>query len=300
MIKLFNKTKSFSLQEIYDKVKSGEITIDYRGHGPNDLKYMFEREEKNFKEDLVNGNEERIKNAKDNLSRRTEIGKWIWGGHCGSGQCFLCDHHINYVLKDEKTIGIITSDSRWDLVEGKKLTEEHLLKCEGEELSKTKCLTAEIQAPTGQIAIQNYFDTEEIYELPKEVRYERPTINCLLGRDRLMQYLASKDVGYGQMGNMSIYIYANSEEILVIDENDERPNKKLKVYLKQGKYKKLGEISLRVWRWMCADVSVLEKYGEKPKDIVATVQPGTYIVEHFAHSLRRKALPIYSRIRLKK
>lgn len=300
MIKLFNRTKSYSLQEIYDKVKSGEITIDYRGHGPNDLKYMFEREEERYKSDLLSGDEKRIKEAQYNLEKKSPLGSFIWGGYCGSGQCFLCDHHITYILKDEKTIGIVTSERRFDLLEGKKLTEEHFLKCEGEELSKTKCLTAEIQAPTGQIAIQNCFDTEEIYELPKEVRYERPTINCLLGRDRLMQYLASKDVGYGQMGNMSIYIYANSEEVLVIDENEERPNKKLKAYLKTGKYKRLGEISLRVWRWMCADVSVLEKYGEKPKDIVATVQPGTYIVEHFAHSLRRKALPIYSRIRLKK
>lgn len=299
---IFNSTKSFTLQEIFDKVKSGEIQIEYNGHGPNDLKYMFNCEEEKIKSDLLSGDTSRIYDAKTSLKSKTKVGSFIRGTYVSSCQCFLCDERFTYVLKDEKTIAMAGEFFRFDFLEGKTLKEEYFTPCAGAELHNSKCLTSEINVPTGKIAVQNYFDSDEIYDLPKEIRYSNPTINCLLGRNRLMQYLAKKDVGYGQMGNMTINVYANQEEILIVDDYNSymNPNKKLIKYLKRGNYKLLGEISLRVWRWMCADVSLLKKYGEEPKDIIADVTPGTYIVEHYVHALLEKDLPIWSRIKLKK
>jgi hypothetical protein len=299
MIKLFNKTKEYTLEEIHAKVKSNEIKVEYNGHYPNDFKYMLDREIENYKRDLDSKDVKRIADAKYHLSSKTRVGQFLRGGYSSSCQCFACDERLVYVLMDENTITAASEEFRFDSLDSKKFSNEYIKHCEGEKLMKSKFLTAEIQAPTGKIVFQNYFNNEEIYELPKQERYNPPTINCIMGRNKLMQYLAAKNVGYGQMGNMGITIYANNTEIIITEESFEGPNKKMRHYLKNNGYSKIGEISLRVWRWMCADVSVLKQYNEEATGIIIDMQPGTYVIEHYAHALLKKDLPIWSRIKLK-
>ena len=153
-----------------------------------------------------------------------------------------------------------------------------------------------------------------------------------------MDYLATQNVGYGQMGNMAVAIYSNlKDEILVADSSmeelignvedvEESPDlwseEEAKQVMEDGKYAKpfrdyiksrnmkfLGKISLSVWRWMCADKSVLEEAGEKIKSnegrsykeaVIFNVDKGDWVIEHyFDFAYEGMDNSIYSKIKLK-
>lgn len=182
-----------------------------------------------------------------------------------------------------------------------------------------------INVPTGKLVFVNFFDAEEMRGFPKDIEYDRQnSINHLNGQKRLMEHLAKVGVATCQMGNMSLAFYGNDTEIIGIDdyfeehiadyeymkENGEKIDSydrknykravKLTKYIKKNNLKKLGEITCEMWRWQCADQSVLDKYDEHPEDntFTANVTAGEWEVEHYYRT--DEDADFYSRMILKK
>ena len=231
--------------------------------------------------------------------------------------CFNCDKYLGLVLNDDVL----------------SFREE----CIAKPITEAGKLVSTINLPTGEIVFQNCFQVDRLYEDPNN-KWGPPSINSLIGRKALMDYLATQNVGYGQMGNMAVAIYSNlKDEILVADSSmeelignvedvEESPDlwseEEAKQVMEDGKYAKpfrdyiksrnmkfLGKISLSVWRWMCADKSVLEEAGEKIKSnegrsykeaVIFNVDKGDWVIEHyFDFAYEGMDNSIYSKIKLK-
>jgi hypothetical protein len=248
-------------------------------------------------------------------------------------QCQACEQNMRLVLFDENTIGFISNKDYNDKSKthgyNHKSTISDIKQCVASDLKLAKKLISTISVPSGELVIKNFFNTDEIYKLPKDEEYKGASVQSILGRNKLMQYLASKDVGYGQMGNMSVgvYIKDNTDIIIgnsyvedrIIDleatiEELESDDKELDDYKEELKdayafsnlikeYKCLGTISLSVWRWMCIDKSILDSYNEPlvrdeyDHAIVANVTAGQYQIEHIYY-FPVNGDYIYSRINL--
>jgi hypothetical protein len=149
--------------------------------------------------------------------------------------------------------------------------------------------------------------------MPDEYKSEN-SICSISGRFNLMKYLATKNIGYGQMGNMSVNVFLNKagDEIIIGTDHDYDGNREYTV--KHKGFNNLGSISLSVWRWMCGDLQVLREHGEPIPDnlkvntqtdddyadcILTKVQPGTWVIEHYYDFCKRKDI-IYSKLYLKK
>ena len=169
-------------------------------------------------------------------------------------------------------------------------------------------LVAEISVPSGKLIFTNYFDKEEIYSLDKA------DINCVAGRYELMKHLAEKNIGYGQMGNMSVSVFVNAaKDEIIIGGNYAYTEDDEEIEIEHPGYTELGSISLSVWRWMCGDAKILKQHGEElPKikyggetctnyrDYVGVkVQPGTWVIEHY-YDFGNDDSKIYSKLYLKK
>lgn len=164
----------------------------------------------------------------------------------------------------------------------------------------------------------NFFKQDNIYEFPKDVNsYDSEhSINGITGRNNLMQYLASQNIGYGQMGNMSVNVFVNKAgDEIIIGADYGYTEEKGEFTVKHKGFKNLGSISLSVWRWMCGDLEVLRGHGEVIPDnikvnkqtendykdyILTKVQPGTWVIEHYYDFLKRDDEVIYSKLYLKK
>ena len=144
-----------------------------------------------------------------------------------------------------------------------------------------------------------------------------------------MKNLASRNIGYGQMGNTYINVYSNDKNEVIIGsegcflDNDayykSNPEalKKDKDWDKETEHyrafeaatkdmKVKGDICLDVWRWQCADVEVLATKNENWKeemdagtDVVELhLEPGTYIIEHY-YDFPKNGDYLHSRIKRK-
>lgn len=131
-----------------------------------------------------------------------------------------------------------------------------------------------IDVPTGVLQFANWFD---IGDAPEDKEHSEEYDLCtLLGRRNIADYLAEKGFGYGQMGNMSVYIYIakdkKSIKILSSDydwiedeihylksQGEDIPANLQKIIAEkeefEANYDFIGSLSLGVWRWMCADVT---------------------------------------------
>jgi hypothetical protein len=253
-----------------------------------------------------------------NLYAELEFGRYL---HNVEAQCFNCDARMYAVLMDEKTIMLIDSHLYWKLADksGKKyefiLTKKMIPNCEAHNLMKAKVLKSEIEVPTGKLLFTNFFQKDEIYEMKEE--HERQSICSIIGRDKLMQYLGKKNIGYGQMGNMSVAVFVKDtgDEIIIGNCWGYTPEKGEYDVTFEG-FKNLGNISLSVWRWMCGDLKILEQHGEKvPKSIkvnkcvevdykdyiLTDVKPGRWAIEHYFDFFRQGTKSdIFSKLYLKK
>lgn len=206
-----------------------------------------------------------------------------------------------------------------------KLKKENLnldmLTCKFKKTGVVDNLKTEINIPTGDLWFANYFYVNDIFEIPFNSSNVRGGINSKLGELELMKYLAKKNVGYCQMGNMAVKIHINKtkDEIIITNlysENDTETT--------IDGFKEVGEISLSMWRLQFADKSVLKKYGQLSDDeqsyvtdgdrneeketytyskledtelIQIKVKKGTWVIEHY-YGL--KPGKIYSKLYLKK
>lgn len=332
------------LGEVVKGLKDGSITILDGGHRCNSLVDYLERKYKNiierqneYREHLKNGKTEVV--SKHNNSTiidckrmiefydynlMVEVGKYITDVE---HTCFGCDSELYVVLIDEKTLAYVPSGDYWDICDKSEnkydysFTKDDLTKCEAIDLIKSKKMTTVIDVPSGKLIIQNYFKTDELYD--REDKYSGASICSTLGRYELMKYMATKNVGYGQMGNMHINIYSNKKgEIIIGDDFDSyednkwyyesnpqeinedwiETQKNMKNFdrlLKDGGYESNGNICLSVWRWQCMDKELLMGYGEEPnkESIEIEVPIGKYEINHY-YDFSKEHDPIYSTIKL--
>ena len=246
--------------------------------------------------------------------------------------CFNCDLRLNLFLLDEKTVGFYHGD-KYDFYSKKtnnNISIHDIKQCNGSHFLEQRKLVSKIHCPTGNIVFKNYFNAEHLHTDPSN-KWGYPGINSLVGRNMLMQYLATQNVGYGQMGNMGVSIYSNSKDEIIVTENtssleeqmyddpdyteeeieyayrnhknaDKR--KKLicdfKQYLEERNLKYIGSLSLQVWRWVCADQKVLEDNGEIiDSNIIANVDKGDWVIEHYFEIFMDREIIIYSKLKLK-
>lgn len=297
--------------EIVEGINRGSIKIETLGHNSNlkDPIDYFKKELNRKLEHTI----EKAKKLKDNiiavgyLYEKFVPGKALLDLHIN---CYDCGLSSMYgILLDEKTFTFIEPNRYWRLIDKKPnkytaiLTKEEILDggCELHKLGITDKFVTEINVPTGELYFVNHFDTEEIYD------NDDLNFSGLLGKYKLMQDLAKKDVGYGQMGNMSIEIFVNNDgtEIIIGEEYFYNSETNEEQYLPPVEgFKKIGEISLSVWRWQCADKQIIDKYNEKIKKedrVIADVKPGTWVIEHYYDFMKYgDKSRIFSKLYLKK
>ena len=334
-------------KNVIEGIENGSISIEYNGHTIDLLEYMNRKY--NHWVNVAEDYRKKIKNNEPQTDNVTHADMLSFFENLYINRDIKIGHHVNidggeyrcdgcgmplYPVLLEGSIFLMHYAHYSDVrrKSGVKPGEFFFKRedCEGEkcdlyDIMIAKKLTSIINVNTGKLVFKNHFDTECLYCDPNN---KYGSINYIVGRNKLMQYLATQNVGYGQMGNMSITIFSNEkDEILIGREGDyvyenlryyeqhpeafgEEEKKEYEVlkvkcdefntYLKTGKFKKIGEISLGVWRWMCADKSVLDLHGEtikKHDHVIANVIAGKYLIEHY-YDLQRSEEFVYSKIKL--
>jgi len=323
-----------NILEIYNGIKDGSITIELKGHCVNSIEGRIEDEISHInkmiakytegKGEFKEGKRDMLSHYTRRLEETVEHGDYF--GVTGmEAQCFDCGCRMYILLQDDKTVTLVPTPAYWDLREKGGLREkiskydyqiksEEIPSCEAVPIRKKKKLVSKIDVPSGELIFKNFFKTEKLYEDPAN-KYGHPDICSVLGRNVLMQYLAKQNVGYGQMGNMSVAIYLKKDgKEIIVSKTYGYDNVKNEEYTVEFKgYSYLGKISLEVWRWQCADKEMLIANNEpipeleKDKDhyadaIRAKVKRGRWKIEHyfdfFTQKDDEKRNPIYSRLKL--
>lgn len=324
-----------TIVELEEGLKNGSITLDLKGHCVNPVLDII----KNTVEDLIDNIKE-FKSGKaiDSETNKpytkelvemfikfdtADLERDYQPGHrvreC-SHYCFDCGQNLDLVIVDEKTVTLVdrvfySDERRKNQQENKtfRLDLSLVTDCAIKKFKDAGKLVSEINVPTGDLIFTNYFKKEELYTMPNEYKSEN-SINCIQGRYNLMQHLAAKNIGYGQMGNMSVSVFVKNtgDEIIIGSEYDYDGDDEN--YVEHEGFKKIGDISLSVWRWMCGDLQVLKDNNEElPSNLVANkkieddykdyiwtkVKPGTWTIEHFYDFSKRNDI-VYSKLFLNK
>jgi len=325
-------------QTIISDLESGKIKIDsdhHTSHFKEKIQYViesFQNKIKRYREKInaAEGDDKStyvklLKFHEDDFYNNFVIGEYINGI---DQTCNDCDENLYLIPLDENILTYIPSKQYWETIKIKgddfKFTLDDIKPCPCKEIKSQKKLVSEILVPSGKLVFDNYFKTKTLYEY-KDDNIFHPSICSLLGRHELMQYLATQNVGYGQMSNMSVIIYSNNKDEIIIgadldnyhDERNyflENPEElieldsvwmtkaqKFETLLIEGDFEKLGEISCDVWRWQCIDKYLLNLHEEKEGEdsIIASVMPGKYLIEHY-FDFPENGDYLYSTIKLKK
>lgn len=242
--------------------------------------------------------------------------------------CWDCNDGLDGVLVDVHTIALISKYKSYLLREKLapnktaayeyKLTDLSLLPvCGMSELNIEDKVAVEIDVPTGDLVFANFFrDEKTLDDFAGEDNETDRSICGLLGRVKLAKYYSTINVGYGQMGNMSLNVFLKEDgtEIILGREHGYDEVKDREFTVKHKGFKNIGNISLSMWRWMCADKEVLSQRNislpklKKNSTIehdyrnytLAKVKPGKWIIEHYYDLHKRNdADIIFSRLYLK-
>lgn len=300
-----------NIEELYTRLKAGEIKIDYRYHEIN-LLTQLELTINHFR-GLLDKKDDNIAQEASEMffNKQIEFYKPITFGLTQTlGQyCFHCGKYLFMIMTDDKHLTFI-EDKSCNSPHNKRdkmINPAHYGDCACKDLIRQRKLTADIDVPTGKLVFANYFKPDEINTNPEHEHEKEYSQNATLGRYNLMQHLAKKNVGYAQMSNMSVHLYVKNDgtEIIVgpqykYDEEDQE----LEVVYEGFTY--AGEIDCGVWRWQCADKQLLDKYEDpfpafcdEPEYIEIPVKSGKWHIEHYFEFYSkeddRKGLP-YSRL----
>jgi len=336
-----------NLIQINDAFKAGTLTLNSRAHVVNELREDLFQDRIDFLNESINKHKKEkdksgyVEMLKAMLELDVAFGEII--PESRDVYCFNCGENFSLVLMNETTVELIDWPTTKKLSKEKniksyelRLIDSEIPDCCMKEMMEAGKMVSEIQVPTGELIFENYFNTEKLYDFPKEINsYDAEnSINAIRGRYNLMQYLATENVGYGQMGNMSVSILKKKDGTEILIGNDYYCDDKSDYEFDGTNYDEfpdyegfdlMGEISLSVWRWMCADKQTLIDAGEpcrpdkyeketrewseihekksKYEDIIqVNVKPGTWVIEHYFDFERRtsKESLIYSRLFLKK
>lgn len=269
-----------NIKEFYKLLSEDKIEINDNHHA-FDLGHFIERIEQDIEHHenmfFIHKDEEIGKYYKEWLTK--EIGKFDIIHFYSDMRCHYCGKVLNMVyLGDNKIIMVDSKIAKQHSEDGSLSDYIHTL-CPMIDNVNKEYLEANIYVKNGQLVFDNCFKNSLINDFDKDKRYKDDTNICYInGRNNLMQHLASRNVGYGQTGNMSVGVFVSEDRktILIAHYDAEIEG-----------YKKVGEISCDIWRWQCADTSVLEKYGETidedfmDDNIVIDVPKGEWNIKHY-------------------
>lgn len=232
--------------------------------------------------------------------------------------CFNCgEPHLRYLAKSPTEIEVVRltfpeppPGKRWaDAI----MDSEPCIFRDG-----VKPIEVEIDVPSGKLVFVNFFKNYKEHD-PKDEWSDEFSLNHARGRLNLSKHFAKQNIGYGQMGNMSVGIYQNKKNkgSIIIGKTDnpaecETLEKGEKGYdewkakcdefnEKLGGFKVKGYVSCEVWRWMCCDASIIGEENWKPKDysdepVILTVPKGRYKIRHMYRSSTEHSEVVYSSI----
>lgn len=309
--------------QLEEGLRTGSITLDLKSHRCNPIPEQVSRyvnQKQDWIKELETGSyidhdkkmwdkkhcDDMIKYLNHMLENNEEPGEYF---HDNEIYCFDCGERHHLTVVDEKTVSLL-SYSDFDKKRKEKGFDRldfsfrydtaDIPECPAKQLVEAKKMVSEINVPSGELLFTNFFKDEKIYEFPKDVnQYDAVHSICgLIGRFNLMQYLATQNIGYGQMGNMSVNVFVNKkgDEIIIGNDYGYDSEKDREYTIKHKGFKNLGSISLSVWRWMCGDLEVLRGHGEVLPDnlvmnkqtendykdyILTKVIPGTWVIEHY-------------------
>jgi uncharacterized protein YbaA (DUF1428 family) len=166
---------------------------------------------------------------------------------------------------------------------------EEIVTCECLPLRETGKLTVEFDVPTGELIFANYFNNKDIYD--SEISNDRDGVLTIYD---IMKNLAAKNVGYGQLTNTSVAVHKKDDGTEIIISGIEYDDGEKDCQIMYDGFTRMGLISCGVWRYQCADKTILENYDEKlpemleekpsehhEKFILTNVVPGTWVIDHF-------------------
>lgn len=301
--------------EICENILSDKLKVNMCSHNSVsksdnplfEVKSYFKRclEMLNNQLDTWKDNERMNKFITSIINNKTKIGEYnVLGTTCDGYYCWDCGDRLKPVLTSKNEISLISAIKFNDLSNGSsnKVNVSDIPECEAKGIKDM--LTCNINVPSGKLSFTNMFEKDEINDM------DNNDINDLLGRKKLMEYLSKKDIGYGQMSNMSVDVWKKLDgtEVLITEPYDKYEND-----LSYDGFENMGNISLSVCRWMCGDVKTLEKYNEFIPDmkvdthkeegyrdyILLDVKKGEWIIEHYFDIEEDREDKIYSKIYLK-
>lgn len=320
------------VRDICEKLRSGEMTLDYAGHiisidldtmiemydndvevsnGSMDNKWNSLKDEDVTPEKIAETNQRMRDFYKKNLDFEIEQdGSFHWGRIHDHQVCHNCGEHLNWTLTGDK----LQLRNRW----GEYNFENHPVDyiCP---LSDLKPFVSEIKIES-DLVVANYFEFIPDIFTDREYSHEY-SLNHLAGRIRRAEYKATKNVAYGQMGNMSIGVYLNEakDSVIIGNWDDKKYEDDEEGVDRYPGYKMVGEISLGVWRWEATDLNTILSHGKTledvkkdfPRDnvIVCDVVHGTWTFQHNYDVMRHRDYDedndpqfggIYARLDLKK
>ena len=314
--------KGYLFADIVAEITSGKIRIIDQGH--NHVILSKTKILPELKERLAAKLEHNLKSAEnlpDNSYALDAVHFPIGIGDTFEigAHCWDCDCSLDGILIDEGTVVLVDRYKTHDIRDkDHKILDARIVPvCPLKELKLKDRVVTEIEVSTGQMVIANAFRQDSLYKRPDEYKIEN-SISGLMGRVGLARHYEGLNVGYGQMGNMSMCVYRKDDGTELIfgpeyDFDDAETDGEAEVSFPG--FKRIGEsISLAVWRWMCADKTVLAEHGEKiPKGlrknghkeedyrdfVLADVVPGRWVIEHYYDIGRFKDKRIYSKLYLK-
>lgn len=297
------------IREVMERLKSGEITLDFQGHRvPDDRDRIIEMYEDTLSASLGSmdgkwGKDSEVTDAVMRshyammLDRDLESGESLrWMGFAEAATCSGCAQRLSW-LPDGDKLRLCNHYERKPGVAFRDGFSNYPADyvCPFAEIKPYK---GSIQV-NGQLLIANYFTN--IPDTPDDKEYDDAwSLSTVAGRYMRAAYKSMSNVAYGQMGNMSIAIYTNEakDSILILPathpaeyeeyESDEEYEKAIAVPLAPEGYSRVGDISLDVWRWEATDIvtlgvrNVAAIYGAQERDdvIKLDVPHGTWNFEH--------------------
>lgn len=280
-----------NIKEFYQLLSKNKITIDDNHHAFNltrfidNIKYQIEYYEELCKK---HKNDKYFEQYYNILNRPINQFDVINVGYAGDGniRCYYCNKPLCMVYLGDNNVVIINSEIAYNCSKtGEKISDYIHTSCSLSDITNKGYLETNIHVKNGQLVFANFFENEKLYDFDEDKRYKDETNICYVtGRNNLMQHLARKNVGYGQTGNMYIGVFVSNDKksiIIAFPYDDEGEDNKIEGYKLDGK------ISCDVWRWQCADTSVLEKYGTiidenfMEDNIVIEVPKGEWNIKHY-------------------
>lgn len=286
-------------QELFEKLISGGIPFDSLGHSVFGFIDAIKRK-KEFYETLIEENKENPEHYAKKIFQ---------------GEVLVNDSLLTEGLNCAKCGKYLLSS-----FDGEKVSLNMIYKGKEFEIENKRC-EFEIPKPTqgtiridSELIISNFFRKFE--DSPEGQKYSGEWSLCHdAGQTKITEYLASQNIAFGQMGNMSIGIYVNKEKTSIIIgpkyhpaefeeyDNDEDYELAINKPLFDG-YELKGSVCLEMWRWMATDKKTLGEFyedhmNESQDTVEIDVKHGDWEFVHYYDTRTNSNEHIYSILNLK-